>query len=79
MGLRQVLRHIGQTESGQGGIEHLEGAVENELAFDVDLQLTFALLELPGVQAIISGQAQIDAVVAYQVLRLLWRRPLHEI
>jgi hypothetical protein len=34
VGLRQVLRHVGQAESGQRRIEHLVGAVEDELAFD---------------------------------------------
>ena len=38
MRLRHVLRHIGQTETGQRRIEHLGSAVENELAFDAYLQ-----------------------------------------
>ena len=51
MGLCQVLRHIGQAESGQRRIEHLESAVENELAFDPHFQFATAFFELPGVQA----------------------------
>jgi aryl-alcohol dehydrogenase-like predicted oxidoreductase len=47
MGLCQLLRHIGQAETGQRRIEHLRGAVEDQLAFDADLQLTFALFEFP--------------------------------
>jgi AraC-like DNA-binding protein len=34
MGLHEILRYIGQPESGQGGLEHLESTVEDELAFD---------------------------------------------
>ena len=72
MRLRHVLRHIGQAKSGQRRIEHLSSAVEDELAFDAHLQLAAALLELPGVQPAIGRQAQIDATVVGQVLRLLW-------
>src|ERR1700737_1962896 len=38
MGLRQVLRRIGQSESGQRRIEHLESTIEDELAFDAHPQ-----------------------------------------
>ena len=38
MRLRQVLRHIGQAESGKPRIEHLESAVEDELAFDAHFE-----------------------------------------
>jgi hypothetical protein len=34
MRLRQVLRHIGQTKSGQRRIEYLGSAVEDELALN---------------------------------------------
>jgi len=46
---RDVLGHIGEAEPGECGIEHLERAVEDELAFDMHLQLAAALLEFPGV------------------------------
>ena len=36
MRLRQVLRHIGQAETGQRRMEHLRSAVEDELAFDLE-------------------------------------------
>ena len=42
MGLRQLLRHVGEAETGQRGIEHLEDAVEDELAFDPHPQLAAA-------------------------------------
>ena len=61
MRLRQVLRHIGQAESGQRRIEHLGSAVEDELPIDSHLQFVVVLLELPGVQPTIGRQAQIDA------------------
>lgn len=50
MGLRQVLRHIGQAESGQRRIEHLVGAVEDELAINSRVQLALARFKLPRVQ-----------------------------
>jgi len=37
MGLCQVIRHISQAEPGECRIEHLAGAVEDELSFDADL------------------------------------------
>jgi hypothetical protein len=71
MGLRQILRHIGQAESSQRRIEHLGSAVEDELAFDAHLQFAGALFEIPGVQPAICGQTQIYAVVTDQFLRPL--------
>ena len=60
-----------EAEPGQRGIEHLEGAVEDELAFDAHLELSATFLELPGVQTAMGGQTKMDAVVADQVLRPL--------
>ena len=34
---RQVLRHVGEAEARQRGVEHLDGAVEDELAVDAHL------------------------------------------
>ena len=59
MGLCQVLRHIGQAESGQRRIEHLESAVENELAFDAHFQFATAFFELPGVQAAVRDRRRL--------------------
>jgi hypothetical protein len=47
--LHQILRHIGQAESGQRRIEHLGSAVEDELAFDAHFQFAVTFFELPGV------------------------------
>ena len=69
--LRHILRHVGHAEPAQRRIEHLEGAVEDELAFDVNPHLAAVLLELPGVQSAPRGQTQIDAIVTNQVLRPL--------
>jgi hypothetical protein len=55
---------IGEAEPGQRRIEHLESAVEDELAFDMHLQFATVFLELLGVQSATGGQTQIDAVVA---------------
>jgi hypothetical protein len=53
---------IGEAEPGQRRIEHLESAVEDELAFDMHLQFATVFLEL--LQSATGGQTQIDAVVA---------------
>ena len=53
--------------------------LKSELAFDAHFQFAAAFFELPGVQAAVGRQAQIDAVVADQVLRPLRFRPLREI
>ena len=79
IGLRQILRHVGEPEPGNRGIEDLEDAVEDELAFHADPQLLAILLEFPGVQPAIGGQAQVDAGVTDQVLRRLRRRMLREV
>ena len=50
-------------EASQCRIEHLERAVEDELAFDMHLQRAAVFLEFPGVQSAMGGQTQIDAVV----------------
>jgi hypothetical protein len=62
VGLRHILRDIGEAEPGQRRIEHLESAVEDELAFDMHLQFATVFLEL--LQSATGGQTQIDAVVA---------------
>ena len=49
MRLRHVLQYISGPEPGQCCIEHLERAVEHELAFDMHLELTAVLLEFPGI------------------------------
>src|SRR5438270_10178034 len=48
MGLRHILRHIGEAEPGERRIQHLESAVEDEPAFDMHLELAPILLEFPG-------------------------------
>ena len=69
---RQLLRQISQAESCQRRIEHLGSAIEDELAIDSHLQFAAASFELPRIQPSISCQAQIDALVIGQILRLLW-------
>jgi hypothetical protein len=63
MRLGEVLRHIGQAESGERGIEHLSGAVEDQLAFNAHLEFAAAFFELPRVQPAMGRKAQIDAIV----------------
>jgi hypothetical protein len=72
MRLRRILPCVGQAETSQRRIEHLDSAVEDELAFNAHPQFAAAFFELPRVQPAIRRQAQIDAVVVGQVLRLLW-------
>jgi len=47
MGLRQVLGHIGQAESGQRRANHLGRRIKDELALDVHFQLVFTLFRTP--------------------------------
>jgi hypothetical protein len=79
VGLRHPLWHIRQAQSGQCRVQYLRSLIENKLAVDTNLQLAAAFLELPGVKATTCRQAQIDAVVADQVLWLLWYRSILEI
>src|SRR5437016_12314786 len=60
LGLDHALRHAGQAESGQRRVDHLPGAVENELALNAYVQLSRAFLELPRVQPPMAQQAQVD-------------------
>ena len=77
MGLCHVLRHIGQPEPDQRCIEHLECAVEDQLAFDMHLDLAPVLLEFPCVESAMRRQTQIDAIMPDQLLRpLRFRAPL---
>ena len=41
--------YIGEPEASQGRIEHLERAVEDELAFDMHLELAPVLFEFPSI------------------------------
>lgn len=43
--------------------QDLIASIEGELTVDADVDLTSAFLELPGVEAAVSGQTQVDAVV----------------
>jgi len=47
--------------------------VEDELVFDTHFQFVTTFLKLPAKQATVGRQAQIDAVMADQILRRLWR------
>ena len=71
MGLRQVLRHKGESETSHRGIENLKDAVEDELAFDTNLEFAAAFLEFPRVEPAIGWKTQIYASVTDQVLRSL--------
>ena len=57
------LRHIGEAESRERGIDHLVGAVEHELPVDAHFELAASLLELPGIEPTMGRQAQVDAAV----------------
>ncbi len=79
MGPRQVLRHIGEPETSERGVENLKDAVEHKLALHPHFQIAAVLLELPCVQPAIGWKSQIDAIVTDQVLRRLWRGSLREV
>src|SRR6266581_4199784 len=79
VGLHHPLRRINQAKSGQRRIQHLHGTVEDELTFDANFQFAASFLELPGVKTAMCRQAQVDAVVANQILRLLRLRSILEV
>ena len=47
---RQIRGKIREAKPGQRGLEHHPGAVENNLPFNPNLQLTLASLEFSGVK-----------------------------
>src|SRR5207302_2292963 len=77
--LHQVLRDIGQPQAVQGSIEHLGRAIEDQLPVHADVDFSPAFFELPSVQTATGGEAEIDAVVLRQLLRLLGYRLLRKI
>ena len=64
---------MGQTESGQRRVEHLEDALKTSWPSTRTFSSAVTLFEFPGVQTAMSGQAEIDAVMTDQLLR----RALH--
>jgi hypothetical protein len=70
MGPHLSLRQICQTEPIQGSTQDQGDAVERELPFDPHPQLAPVLLKLPGVEAAMGRQAEIDAGMSCQIL---WR------
>ncbi len=79
IGLCQVFRYVGETQSCDGCIQHWCRAIEDQLPFDADFQFAAALLELPDIQPAVRGQAQIDTAVSCEILRSLWNRMLVEV
>src|SRR5258705_5159646 len=69
--LSQVLGNIGQSQSSERRVEHLKCAVEGDLPFDPYFQFATSFFKLPGIEAAVRLQAQIDAIMADQVLGLL--------
>src|SRR4030095_5330094 len=51
MRLHHVIRHVCQSEAGEGRVEPQAQAVEHPLSLDPDLQLAPALLELPRIES----------------------------
>jgi len=77
--LREVLRHAGEAQSRERRVEHLDGAVVDELAVDAHFEFAAGFFEFPRVQPAVGWQAQVDAVVLGQVLRFLGRGALGEV
>ena len=71
MRLRHIFRHIGEAKAGGRGVQHLEGAVESELALDVHAQFAAFLLEFPGIKPAMRRKSQIDAAMPNEFLRRL--------
>ena len=75
----QLLGDIGQPEAGQRGGQHLVAAVEGELAVDLHRDLAAVLLQLPGVEAAVGHQPQVDAGVVAQRRGVARRRPAGQV
>ena len=69
MGLHLALGQVDQAKAVQRGIEHRAGAVEHKLSVDPDVEIAPVPFELPGVETVMRRQAQIDAVMAGEILR----------
>ena len=67
--LYQVLRHVGQAQPLEGGIQTHADIVEDELAFDAYFQLFPSLLELPREDAAVGRRADGDAVMPDEIAR----------
>ena len=65
--------------SRQSGIQHLDCAVAGHLAVHTHLQFPAAFFELPCVYPAMREKAEVDAVVADEILRFLRLRPLAEV
>src|SRR6516164_6775977 len=77
--LSQILRHIGQAETGQRGVEGLEDIIEDKLPFDSDPQFAATFFEFPRVNPAIGRKPQIDAAVVDQVSWRFWLWSLGEV
>ena len=79
IGLKHAFRCIDQPEAGKRGIDLLRCGTEGELPFDAHPDLAAVLVELPGIDIVMPGQAQIDAIVPEQILGFLRFRPVLEV
>ena len=66
-----VFRHVGEAHSGQCRVQPQRHVVEHQLPVDAHFQFASALFEFPGVDSAVGRQADIDAVVRREILRLL--------
>jgi hypothetical protein len=77
--LHLVFRQPGQSTAGQrSGAGHAHG-VEGPLAGDAHAQFVAILAEIPRHQPTMRGQAQGDAVVVCQLVRMPWHHMLAEV
>src|ERR1043165_9604334 len=79
MRFHHSLRHISKAEPGKGTVQELRRAVAGELALDAYLELAISPLELPGIEAAVRGQPQIDATMGDEILWLVRLGPRLEI
>lgn len=68
-----ILDHEGDTMPGKCGVDGQIDVVEDQLPFDLHLQLAAILFEFPDVQAARTDEAQIYAAVLSEVTRHLRR------
>src|SRR4051812_43159265 len=67
--LKLAFRQVDETGAIERGPEQKTPGINDELAFDADVQLQASFFELPGVKAAVGGKAQINAALFGQVLR----------
>lgn len=70
LALHEIFRDVGEAKPSQHSVHPQQAGVEHELAVDAHLHDVAALLELPGIDPAVGRQAEVDATVLGEILRL---------